>query len=252
MIGVFGALREEVAFLWKRMNPRHEIGGATYHMVQGIYHGRKLLVAQTGIGKKKAEAATRFALDNYPITTLITMGFAGALNDDLKGGDVVLCSSLHCEHSNSIDTKPRPSAFCTDDRMLSSAVQAMEHAAVEFRLGVGVTVPQMVLEPEDKQRLGDAYDADIVDMESYWIAKIAMDRRIPFLVIRSVSDTRQERLLPFDQLMTAEGRVQWGSAVAYFVRNARRLNGVPLLYRNVRLAQRSLAMSIDSLMVAEL
>jgi 5'-methylthioadenosine/S-adenosylhomocysteine nucleosidase len=251
MIGVFGALREEVAFLWKRMNPRHGIGEPTYHMVQGSYRGKELLVAQTGIGKKRAEAVTRFALDNYPVTTLITMGFGGALNDDLKGGDVVLCSCLHCANSNSIETKPKAGAFCTDERTVSLAAQAMECAAVEFSLGVGVTVPQMVLEPEDKQRLGNTFDADIVDMESYWIAKIAMERRIPFLVIRSVSDTRQERLLPFDQLMTAEGRVQWGSAAVYFVRNARRLSEVPRLYRNVRLAQRSLATSIDSL-IAEL
>ncbi len=249
MIGIFGALREEVAFLRKQMKPRYEIGRSNHSIVQGIYQGKELLVAQTGIGKESAEAATRFFLDNYPVTTLISLGFAGALNEELKGGDVVLCSALHC--ANVVGTEPISSTLCTDERTVSLATLAMERGDVEFRLGVGVTVPQMVLEPEDKQSLWDAFDADIVDMESYWIAKIAMKRRIPFLVIRSVSDTRQERLLPFDQLLTADGRVQWRAAGAYFVRNARRLREIPRLCRNMRLAQRGLATSIDSL-IAEL
>ena len=100
---------------------------------------------------------------------------------------------------------------------------------------------------EEKKKFGEAFDAHIVDMESYWIAKMAAERQIPFIVIRSVSDTRQERLLPFMRMLTTDGRVQWKEAASYFVRRPQHLIALFHLVRNVRLAQRSIATSIDSL-----
>ncbi len=244
MIAFFAAVREEVAALRKQISVEETVSEAACHAYRGTYRGRELLLVQTGMGKKRAKAATRFILERYPITTLVSFGFAGALADELEAGDVVLCSEVHCAQEGTVQ---KPSSYCSDAGVLALATRALERAAVEFHYGSGVTVPQLVLEPEDKKKLGEAFNAHIVDMESYWIAEMASDRRIPFIVIRSVSDTRQERLLPFMRMLTMDGRVRWKEAASYFVRRPQHLIALFHLVRNVRLAQRSLATSIDSL-----
>ncbi len=247
MIAFFAAVREEVATLRKQMSVEETVSEAACHAYRGTYLGRELLLVQTGMGKKGAKAATRFILERYPITTLVSFGFAGALAEELKAGDVVLCSTVHCAQEEG--TTQKPPSYCSDAGVLALATRALENAAIKYHCGSGVTVPQLVLDPEEKKKLGEAFNAHIVDMESYWIAKMASDRHIPFIVIRSVSDTRQERLLPFMRMLTSDGRVLWRSAACYFFRRPQHLIALFPLVRNVRLAQRSLAASIDSLIV---
>ena len=91
------------------------------------------------------------------------------------------------------------------------------------------------------------YKRQVVDMESYWIAEIASEAQIPFVIIRSVSDTIHEKLLPFDQLMNKDGKVLWSEAASYFIRRPHHLAVVGRLYRNMRLAQRNLVAAMDAL-----
>ena len=246
MIAVFGAVREEVAYLRRGMRVEETVSGSTCRAYRGTYLGREFLLVQTGIGEERAKAATRFILDHYPVTTLVSVGFAGALAEDLEASDVVLCSVIHCAQDGTAESS---NSYRSGADVLSLATRALESAPVDFHCGGGVTVSQLVLDPEVKRKLGEAFNAHIVDMESYWIAQIASDRKIPFVIVRSVSDTRQERLMPFMRMLTADGKLRWREAASYFARRPHHLIALLHLVRNVRLAQRSLAISIDSLIV---
>jgi len=251
MIAVFGALREEVAYLRRRMRVEETVAGPTCRVFRGTYLGRELVLVQTGMGKERAVAATRFILDRYPITFLVSLGFAGALDAKLSAGDVVLYSSVSCANTEATATGQPKSSYCSDDGVLAMATQALESAAVNFVCGHGVTVQQIVLSSEEKVGLAETSHADAVDMESYWIAKLASEMEVPFVIIRSISDAKEEKLLPFEQMMTEEGKVRWRAAACYFFRRPHHLAVVRRLYRNARLAQASLAISMDSL-IAEL
>ena len=247
MIAVFGALKQEIACLRKRMRVEETVAGPTCRVFRGTYLGRELALVQSGMGKERAETATRFILERYPITSLVSLGFAGALDDTLSAGDVVLYSSVCCAQTEAALDAHTESSCRSDDGMLAMATQALASVAVDFVCGGGVTVRQIVLSPEEKGELADTFDAYVVDMESYWIAKIATEREVPFVIIRSISDTKQETLLPFEQMMTEDGKVRWRAAASYFVCRPQHLAVVGRLYRNVRLAQKSLATSMDSL-----
>jgi len=247
MIAVLGALKEEVAYLRRRMRVEETFACPTCRVFRGTYLGKELVLVQTGMGKERAEAATRFILDRYPITFLISLGFAGALDANLSAGDVVLYSSVCCPNTEE-GLKAHPKVVCCpEDGVLAMATQTLESAAVDFVCGGGVTVQQIVLSPEDKGELAGTFDAKAVDMESYWIAKIASEMEVPFVIVRSISDTKAERLLPFELMMTEDGEVRWRVAACYFIRRPHHLAVVGRLYRNVRLAQENLATSMDSL-----
>jgi adenosylhomocysteine nucleosidase len=247
MIALLGALKEEISCLRKRMTITETVSEGTFTLFCGTWQGREILLVQTGMGKQRAQAATRHLVERYPITTLVSLGFAGALADELRAGDVVLYSAVHCAD----DASSQQGAYCVSDDLPARATWTLEDEAVNIFCKPGVTVSHAVLLPEKKAELADAFDASVVDMESYWIAEIASEAQIPFVIIRSVSDTRREKLLPFDQMMDEDGNVLWRAAAGYFLRHPQHLAVVGHLYRNARVAQRSLAASIDSV-VAEL
>ena len=258
MIAILGALREEVSPLRKRMDLQETYSEATCKVFRGTFRGRDVVLAQTGMGKQRAQAATRLLLERYPIAYLVSFGFAGALAEELSAGDVVLYSAVHCEqadansavHCAETDADPKASpvpSYASSDDMLARAKRGLRDEAVTFICEPGVSVRQVMLSPEDRGRLAEAHHATVVDMESYWIAEIASEKHIPFLIIRSVSDTRHEKLLPFDQLIDEDGTIMWKATAAHFVRRPHHLAVVGRLYRNARRAQRNLVAAIDAL-----
>ena len=246
MIALLGALRQEVSDLRRQMSLVEVLAEPTCHLYRGEYRGRDVLLAQTGVGRQRVEAATKLILGHYPVTTLISLGFAGALVEELEVGDVVICATLHCALGR-IQGAPRPRSFSSDDGLLRLATEALEGTALRFCIGSGVTVPQPISSPEKKRELGSAFQAHIVDMESYWIAKIASDKQIPFVAIRAVTDTCRDYLPPFEQMMTADGRWQWKEVFSYFLRHPLHLATLLGLSHNARRARENLTTCSDCL-----
>lgn len=244
MIALLGALKEEISCLRKRMVVTEIVSESAYTLFRGTWKGREILLVQTGIGKRRAQAATRQLVESHPITTLVSLGFAGAITDELVIGDVVLYSAVHCSDA---EASSQQDTYCSSSDLLERVAGTLEGAAVNSFCKSGVTVPHVVLSPEDKEVLARAFHASVVDMESYWIAEIASERRIPFVIVRSVSDTKNETLLPFEEMMTEDGDVRWRAAACYFLRRPHHLAVVGRLYRNAKAATRNLATAIDSL-----
>ena len=209
MIALLGALREEVSGLRRQMSLVEVLAEPTCHVYRGEYRGKDVLLAQTGVGRQRVETATKLILERYSVTTLVSLGFAGALAAQLRVGDMVVCSTLHCA-TGPIQEATRPRSYRSDEGLLRLATQALEDTGVRFCIGSGVTVPQLVSSPEKKQELGGAFQAHIVDMESYWIARIASDRQIPFVAVRAISDTERDTLPPFDEILTPDGEMAMG------------------------------------------
>jgi adenosylhomocysteine nucleosidase len=246
MIALLGALREEVSDLRRHMSLVEILAEPACHMYRGEHRGRDVLLVQTGVGRQKAETATELVLGRYTVTALVSFGFAGALAEQLKVGDMVICSTLHYATGPQQEAT-RPRSYRSDERLLRLASQALEDTGLRPCIGSGVTVPKVVSSPDEKQELGRAFQAHIVDMESYWIARIASDMQIPFVAVRAISDTEHDTLPPFDEILTPESEWQWGKAISYFLRHPQHLTALLGLSRNVRAARRNLTVFADCL-----
>jgi 5'-methylthioadenosine/S-adenosylhomocysteine nucleosidase len=241
MVALLGALKQEITDVRKRMTVTENVSEDTCTIFRGTWHGREILLAQTGMGKQRAQAATRHLVEHYPITRIISLGFAGALTDELRVGDVILYSAVHCSDAE----VSQQGAYCSGKDLLARVNGALKHVAVNSSCRPGVTVSHAVLSYEEKHGLDLAFNASVVDMESYWIAEIAAEQQIPFVILRSVSDTNQEKMLPIGQLMTEDGNVLWREAAGYFLRRPHHLAVVGRLYRNAKQAAWNLAAAID-------
>lgn len=243
MLALLAALKEEIVDLRKSIALQESYTWQDCYIYAGAYKGKAVLLAQTGIGKERAEAATRFILERYPVTALVSLGFAGALVDNLQVGDVILCSTLYSDNGVA---KENPCS--SDATLVSLSLQALPGAVTRLSQGKSVTVAQPASTPEAKSALGKAFQADVVDMESYWIGKIASARKVPFLSVRAISDRLPDSLPPFDRFIDANYKWRWQRAATHFLSHPHHLAKLFTLYRNARRARKNLTAFVEYLM----
>ncbi len=245
MLAITGAFGQEVVDLRRQMVIEESVARCGFRLYRGKLKSKDTLLVQTGMGRQRAENATQFVLERYPVTAIISLGFAGALNPELRIGDVVVCSTLYGQTGSGQEKQDEPCA--PDANLLSLASQGAGDRATRFHLGSGVTVLQLNASTQKMQGLSETYHADIVDMESYWIARIASARQIPFIAIRSISDNMQSSVQPFDRILDSDGELLWKKAALCFLLHPWYLLNVFTLYRNSRPAKRNLAAFVADL-----
>ena len=93
-----------------------------------------------------------------------------------------------------------------------------------------------VSERPAKQALGKTFSAKVVDMESYWIGRMASTKQVPFLAVRAISDTVADSLPPFDRFLDSNGAWRRKKAALYFLFRPHQLVKLCSFYRNARKA----------------
>jgi nucleoside phosphorylase len=261
VIVLLAALQEEISGLRRRMDLAPEaIPGLCRPVYAGLYRGRPVLLARTGMGRQRAEVAAAAVaaaiLARCPVSALVSIGFSGALEARLAVGDLVLVTRLsgtgtvpgltgpggtEIEPSG---TEVEPAVYRPDQELLRAAAEALAAAGMRVVLGPTVTTPGIATTPGERQRLASQTGAVAVDMESYWVARMARDRGLPFLALRAISDTQEDRLLPFDQMEGADGETSLRRLAAHLLREPGSLAAVAGLARNAARARRALTAGV--------
>jgi len=184
-IGIVIALPTEWGYFRRAFDVHHEhhLGGHRHYT--GRFGQVPIAVVLSGVGKRNAREAVKSLCDIHRISALLSIGYAGALDTELKRGDVVL------SHSSRNEQKLEP--HVTDDslaeKLRSVADESHEH---HVYLSPLYTADQIVARHEDKQQIFKATGIQVVDMESFSVYSEAKARGIPFIGIHTVTDTAEE------------------------------------------------------------
>ena len=243
MLALLGALREEITGIQRQMTITEVTAGRGCTLYVGKYQNRDALLVQTGLGKQRIETATRFILKHFRVNAIISLGFAGALTSELRAGDIIICSTLYYCNGR-IHQGLESESLSSDANLLELTTRTLESSGTRFCCGSSVTVPQMLSNPESREKLYRISRAHIADMESYWVARIASEEQVPFVAIRAVSDTSQESLPPFDQILADDGSWLRGKAFSYFILHPQDLLKLPGLYSSSRTARKNLTQCV--------
>ena len=90
MLGIIGAMDEEVAKLKEHMSDVEVITKASMDFYKGKLNGKDVVVVRSGIGKVNAAICTQILVDDFKITAVINTGIAGSLRNEINIGDIVL------------------------------------------------------------------------------------------------------------------------------------------------------------------
>lgn len=94
MIGIIGAMEEEVDALKQKIEIVNTNQYHGYIFYEGTMCGEKVILLQGGIGKVNAAISATLLLTHYDIEYVINIGSAGGVRQEQNVGDVVISSSV--------------------------------------------------------------------------------------------------------------------------------------------------------------
>jgi nucleoside phosphorylase len=193
------------------------------------------ILVETGMGGRRLKDAIDLASGKGPVNLIISMGFAGALSHDFAVGRVFLGDRFMAwgqQHS--------------DNARCNTAYKKLPYELAEFCAANGIQTVQVVTVKECfskdflHRRLKDD-GPSVVDMESALIARLALERGIPFICLRSISDALSDGIdFNLDEISDIEGRVKILRVVRALVRQPRLLIAFYHAWRRSRIAGRRL------------
>lgn len=198
MLGIIGAMDEEVAKLKEQMEDVEVETMAAMDFYKGTVKGYPVVVVRSGIGKVNAAVCTQILADCYQVDRIINTGIAGSLNAEINIGDIVLSTDT-LEHDMDavsfgypLGQIPRMDtlSFAADDDLRKVAKQVCERVIPEIRIFEGrvVSGDQFISDQNKKNWLVENFAGLCTEMEGAAIGHTAYLNGIPFLVIRAISD----------------------------------------------------------------
>lgn len=198
MIGIIGAMPEEVAALQEQMSrvTTGERAGLTF--VSGELKGKEVTVVCSGVGKVNAALCAQILISEYHVDQLINTGVAGGLLPDMHKGDIVLSREARY-HDYDVSPLGMPkgemmgmpcSVFPADEKLLTLAQECCRRMMPEdrFRVGRIVSGDQFITGNENQRRLREEFGGMCAEMEGAAIAQVAYLNRVPYLIVRAISD----------------------------------------------------------------
>ena len=92
MLGIIGAMDEEVARIKEQLTEVQVETRAAMDFYRGKLGGKETVVVRSGIGKVNAAICTQILADVYQVSGVVNTGIAGSLKAEIDIGDIVLSS----------------------------------------------------------------------------------------------------------------------------------------------------------------
>ena len=201
-IGIVSAMDNEIRLLLENADIKEEktIGSDTYHI--GTLKGQPVIITRSGIGKINSSSGITTLLNSYDISKVIFTGVAGGVKEEESVLDEVIGTKV-VEHDYGFITndgfvwgggdpgKKEPGEYYNCDQALvdlaySSAITVIEEKHVYK--GTIATGDQFVASSDYVEYLNAEFDAYACEMEGAAIAKVCINYKTPFVILRTLSD----------------------------------------------------------------
>jgi adenosylhomocysteine nucleosidase len=159
---------------------------------QGELGGRVDVLAANGPGVPLATRAVAATEQFRKGGALVSFGFCGALDPELRVGDVLVATEV------------------IGEGVAQAPLECPRHAT-----GKLLTIDRVASTPQEKSDLFRQSGASAVDMEASAVARKAREWEVPFYCIRVVTDSADEGFaLDFNRMRDADGRFSRARIIA--------------------------------------
>lgn len=157
------------------------------------YHEVSIILATVGIGRINAAIYTSVLIDRYNPQKVIFSGIAGAINEKLSVGDVVIASEVVSAEifEKKIKTQPCRYGVLPDTSFKCQLpVDLSERfVGVKYNIQAGKVLTSDIFPlPHSMLALENKLDIDVIDMESSAVCHVSTMLGVNFIVVRSVSN----------------------------------------------------------------
>ena len=196
-LGIIGAMAVEVELLKEKMENLTVTSHAGMEFFDGKLDGLDAVVVQCGVGKVNAAMCAQILCSVFDVTHLVNTGIAGSLCAEQDIGDLVVSKDamyhdFDCVHFGyEMGKVPGMDvvAFPADEAMIGYACAAAEAVNPgHCRVGRVASGDLFVAEKSTKERIIEKTGAVCTEMEGAAIAQTAYRNKVPFVILRAISD----------------------------------------------------------------
>ncbi len=198
MIGIIGAMEEEVEQLVSAMDIKKTEEKAGMKFFSGSLSGKDVTIVKSGIGKVNAAVCAQILICDFNVDTIMNTGIAGSLDAAIDIADVVISEDvLHHDMDATGFGYPKGQiprmdtlSFPANENLINAALEACKIAVPEIGIHKGriVSGDQFISDKKRKEEIVKDFQGKCTEMESASIAQTAYLNRIPFVIIRTISD----------------------------------------------------------------
>lgn len=195
-IGVIGAMQMEIDNLKESMEniTSETISGVTY--VSGTIGDKEVVAAVSGVGKVFAAICTEAMILTYHVDMVINIGVAGTLCKELGVMDVAVADQV-VQHDMNTSALGDPVGLLsginevflpTDEKMRRLLCECLMDKGFRYKVGTVATGDLFLHKPDQKALIHERFHAIAGEMEGGSIGHVCYVNKVPFAVLRSISD----------------------------------------------------------------
>ena len=192
-IGIICASDVELAPFLPAINNLKIIEKAMLKFYVGTICRINVVAVYSGVCKVNAAVATQLLIEKFHTDSIINAGTAGGLADNVQLFDTVISEqTAYHDMTEDILTEFHPWLssiyFQADSALLSAAKNYCKSSQYPIHFGKIVTGEQFIMDSE-RQKIIQKFKPLAVDMETASVAHVCYVNSVPFLAIRTVTDT---------------------------------------------------------------
>lgn len=194
MIGIIVAEIEEMEAVKEIMENVNSMDIYNLKVFTGNINGKDFLLVRCGVGKVNSARVAQIIIDKFDLDFVINVGSAGGLNENLNIGDIVLGETL-VQHDFDVTAFGRDKGFIPDTGKFfesdKNLLERCKHFKIDNQKIVIGTIASgdiFLTDVSLKEKIKKDFNADCVEMEGAAIAQVCTLSKVPFIVIRSISD----------------------------------------------------------------
>ena len=187
-VGILSALEVESDIILRSMTGKEafEFSGMTF--TKGLLNGKETVLATCGVSKVNAALFTQIMIDRFSPDCILFTGVAGSMDRSVKQMDLIVADKLTFH-----DVSPHQLEFCFPNQVWFRTDEELRDIlsknAEGSRIGPIITGDQFITSRSTKIQLKKRFpDALAVEMEGCAVAHACFVNRVPFAIIRCISD----------------------------------------------------------------
>ena len=198
IVGIIGAMDEEVASLKAAVESPENTSIAGMEFCKGKLDGLDVVIVQCGVGKVNAGVCAHTLTNLFGCTKIINTGVAGSLDAQIDIGDIVVSTDA-VQHDFTAEAVGFAKgeipytglyAFPADEMMRKAAVEAARAVTPDMHVFEGrvCSGDQFIASKEQKERIISGFGGLCCEMEGGAVAQVCYLNKTPFVIIRAISD----------------------------------------------------------------
>lgn len=199
-IGIIGAMDSEVQRLKEFISVDETVTISGIDYVCGQFEGKKVIIAKSGVGKVFAGICAQTMIITFKPDMLINVGVAGSLSKGLDIADVAIANNV-VQYDMDTTAVGDPLGMISginiiylpcDQSIVDTLSECANELGIKSKVGTIASGDSFVNSREKKKYIVDNFSAISCEMEGAAIGQVCYVNKVPFCVIRAISDNGDE------------------------------------------------------------